>query len=132
MSSGVLLIAIVEAVEWFSSSSPSPLERALVLILGGPAGLPLGFIAGLVSWRSRRRLLGAAIVGSVVPLAFWVTVAFTSVEGAGACHDCTEWFGRPVNGASIALGLFGHVPLWLFGILFGALVQSRRHRRRAP
>ncbi len=123
------LLALVHA--WFDSSALSPLERALILLLGGPAALPLGFVVGLICWPSRRRLIAAAIIGCLISLAFWVAVAFASAEEGEVCDECGEWFGRPVAVGGLGLAIWGHMPLWLLGIGLAALVQSGRRRRRA-
>ena len=125
------MLDLAQAIDWFRTSPLSPFELALVVLLGGPVALPLGFLLGLVFWPSRLRLVGAAIAGSLISLAFWITVAITSVEQGEEWHDSGELFGRTMNPVWMAFALV-HITLWLVGILLGGpLVQYGRHRRRA-
>ena len=127
------MLDFAQAIDWFRTSPLSPFELALVVLLGGPVALPLGFFLGLVFWPSRPRLIGAAIAGSLISLAFWITGAFTSVAPGEReqFHAGGEWFGRTVNGVWMAFAVV-HITFWLVGILLGGpLVQYGRHRRRA-
>jgi Na+/proline symporter len=47
-----------------------PLSLALVFLIIGSPGLPLGAIAGALAWR-RHRIIGA-LIGAVVGFALWL------------------------------------------------------------